>query len=282
MSSMVRRYLESPRARRRSAQLTGLLAVTAAVAVAIALLPGGKKELRVERAVPAQAAHGVEPPPMPKTVRLDRADRSAIDRALDRFVPAAVKRTDPALAFDLVTPTLRAGTTRADWATGSIPVQPFPAVGRRFHHWTLSYSYRNHVGLELLLRPPPTAELGQIAFAVDLRRIHGRWLVDSFIPAAVYAAPGTPPRISAVPDFGASSGAPAPAKARLDPVWFLLPASLLALFLASLTGHALRAWLRGRRAVRAYEAGQQNPRALPPLPAATRSRVVVVRAERNR
>jgi hypothetical protein len=273
---MVPKLRTSPRARRRALKAAAALAVIAATAGLTQLLPGGKQ--LSSPAAPAPAA-AVAPQPssvLPKNVPLRPADRRAIDRALDRFVPAAVRRSDPALAYDLVTPALRAGSTRAEWATGTIPVQPFPAQGSRFHHWTLSYSHPNHVGLELLLKPTHEAEIGGIAFAVDLKRMRGRWLVDSFIPAAVFSGAGEPPRISAVPDFGPTAGASSPGSRRLDPVWILVPASLLVLSLVVLLGYGVATWIRGRRVLR------DSPRALPPLPQPTRDRIAVAQAGRDR
>jgi hypothetical protein len=260
-----------------------LLAALGVLALATRLLPGGRELEPV--AAPGDVAAAPAPAPVERqNVRLRPRDRRAIDSALDRFVPAAVARRDPEAAFDLVTPSLKAGSTRAEWATGTIPVQPFPAQGQRFHHWTLSYSYPNHVGLELLLKPKQrkNAEIGAIAFAVDFRKQQGRWLVDSFIRAAVFAGAGAPPRISAVPDFGPTGGTRSPESGRLRPIWFLVPAFLLGLGFAFLIGHAIRSWIAGRRAVRAYEAGRQDARALPPLPGPTRTRIAMARGGRNR
>ena len=269
---------KSPRARRRAAIAGAAVAAVAALAGAVQLLPGGKK---LPDVVAAPAGEVAPPPPPPPRVALARADRRAIDRVLDRFVPAAVRRADPAGAYDMVTPALRAGSTRTDWATGTIPVQPFPAAGNRFRHWTLSYSYPNHVGLELLLRPKRETEIGAIAFAVDLKRLRGRWLVDSFIPAAVFSGAGAPPRISAVPDFGPTGGTRSPGSGRLGLAWFLVPAAIFVLALAALIAHAASGWLRGRRAVRAYEAERGVGRTLPPLPAPARARVSFAREGRD-
>jgi hypothetical protein len=278
---MVPKLRTSPRARRRALTVLWVVAAIGVLAGASRLLPDGK-ELDVASAPAGPAIPERPTPAPPKPVPLRTGERRAIDEALDRFVPAAVKRRDPGLAYELVTPALRAGTTRADWATGTIPVQPFPARGRRFHQWTLSYSYRNHVGLELLLESTEKKEVGAIAFAVDMKRLRGRWLVDSFIPAAVFAGAGAPPRISAVPDFGPTGGTRAPSEGRLDPIWFLVPAAVFALGFGALIAVGTMRWLRGRRAVRAYEAGRQDVKQLPPLPAPTRSRVALARAGRNR
>jgi hypothetical protein len=42
------------------------------------------------------------------------------------FIHEAVLRENPGASWDLVTPQMRSGSTRAQWATGNIPVTPFP------------------------------------------------------------------------------------------------------------------------------------------------------------
>src|SRR5436853_5286807 len=77
--------------------------------------------------------------------RLTAADRAAIDRTLDVFVPAAIARRHPERAFAVVTPKLRQATTRAQWARGNLPVSPYPAVGKRFHGWTIDLASPGYV-----------------------------------------------------------------------------------------------------------------------------------------
>jgi len=119
-------------------------------------------------------------------VPLGSADRRAIDAVLDRFVGGVVTRRDPLAGWALATQRLRKDTTRRDWARGDVPVYEYPARGPRFHDWLLDYSFRDSVGLELGLRPRRGAKVGNAAFDVDLKRIHGRWLVDSIYPRAIY------------------------------------------------------------------------------------------------
>ena len=85
--------------------------------------------------------------------RLTAADRAAIDRTLDVFVPAAIARRHPERAFSVVTPHLRQDTKRAEWARGNLPVTPYPAVGTRFHAWTIDGLSRNYVMIDTQLHP---------------------------------------------------------------------------------------------------------------------------------
>ncbi len=133
--------------------------------------------------------------------RLDRSDRREISRLFDRFVPAAVRRLDPLSASRMVTPDLNAGTSRADWKRGEIPVYPYPAKGRSFHGWTVRYIVGRQVGIELFLHPRRGSNVGPIAFNVVVKHVGKRWLVDSFLPAAVYTPPKKGNRISAPVDL---------------------------------------------------------------------------------
>jgi len=44
----------------------------------------------------------------------------------EAFVATAVARKDLAKSWELASPELRGDLTRADWLTGTIPVQPYP------------------------------------------------------------------------------------------------------------------------------------------------------------
>ena len=84
--------------------------------------------------------------------KLTPAERAAITRSIDVFVNHAVKRSNPAAAFDVVAPEMRPAMTRKSWRGGDIPVYPFPAAGTT-HPWNILYVTREEVGLELQLQP---------------------------------------------------------------------------------------------------------------------------------
>lgn len=204
-------------------------------------------------------------PSLASAAELSRAERRAITRVLNRFVPAAVRRENPLAAYGLVTPVLRTAATRAEWARGDIPVYPYPAAGRRFGAWRLEYVLRDKVGIELILLPRRGEKIGPIAFAVDLKRIRRRWLVDNFMPAATFAAPGEPARVLAPVDFGpgSSSGGGFSSEPRIDGAWVALPLAVLGLGPIVALAALLAVGLRGRRA-------RPPQTALPPLPASRR------------
>jgi hypothetical protein len=140
--------------------------------------------------------------------RLSAADRAAINATLDVFVNHAVKRKDIGRSYDVVTPVMRGGMTRAQWSRGSIPVYPYPAAGRRFHEWTVQYRTTEEIALELILAPNARnkKKLGQYLFHVYLQPRDGRWLVDSFMPGATFSPEGEAPVVQAAGDFGATPG----------------------------------------------------------------------------
>jgi hypothetical protein len=196
--------------------------------------------------------------------RLSAADRKAISQSIDTFVNHAVKRKDVSAAYDVTAPELRAGMTRKEWATGDIPAYPYPARGTS-HGWTILYVTRDEVAVNLILRPNPGVRIRGILFNVYLRPVHGKWLVDSFMPAATINTElfGGAARVTSVRDFspGEQSGGPH-GKSLINPDVGYIPFALLALFFVGLAG-AL-----------AWGAIRHRPRvgSLPPFPGTRRAR----------
>jgi len=200
-----------------------------------------------------------------RQVPLRPADRREINRVLDAFVPAAVERKDPLAAYRLATPELRKSATRAQWKQGEIPVYPYPASERR--DWTLNFSFPRQVSLDLFIQPRKDADVGPIAFTVELRRGQGRhWLVDSFFPTAIFPRVEDGGQPLAQPDMSPANvqGTSQTGKARVSPLFFLIPFVLLGLVLLIPVVMFVRSKLREARAERLYA---RTPRGtLPPLP----------------
>ena len=197
--------------------------------------------------------------PGPAGASLSRTDRAAIDATLDVFVPAALFRVRSGRAWPLATPAMHAGTTRASWVRGDLPVVPFPGRGRTFHDWTVSSTAPGVAHLSLLVHPRPGAKVGAVYCDITMRKVRGRWLVDSFVPAASFAAPGEVSSMTAAADFGPGSGGPAFSKSgRIGESWVLVVPGVLAglivlVPLAVLLAHrrrdrrAARRWASARR-----------------------------------
>jgi hypothetical protein len=194
MQVVIGQLLVSPRRRRRLGRAGAVLAAIGGVVLLGVAFPGQHTVERLSQ--PVRVA------PVPRTIELTAADRTAITALLDRFVPAGVMRKDLGLAFDLAAPLLRGDSTRAEWLAGDVPLYPYQPSTSRFGHWTLEYANTQEVGLELLLLPGLVEPQGPIVFKVGVRKSRGGWRVTSFYPAATYAREDEQPRMQAHSDWG--------------------------------------------------------------------------------
>jgi hypothetical protein len=247
----------SPRRRRRLARVGVILAAAFAVLLSTLFLRGPADD--DSEGVPGSQADIYVPP---KSVRVTKKMRREINATLDRFVPAAVRREDPRVAHDLSTPVLRASATRRQWEQGEIPVYPFHAKGSRFHGWTVNYSIPNNVNVDLMIQATDEEkESSGIAYTVDLKRIGGRWLVESFFPMAEFrrvpAANGS--RIVAQPDLAPTQtreGATQTGEDVTNRVFALAPLLVALLGVVLVIGVFVTQYIRGKRAERDYLAGR--------------------------
>ncbi len=180
----------------------------------------------------------------PATAGLKPADRAAINRTLDAFVATAVRHHNVASSYDLVTPQMRGGMTRAAWAKGDIPVYPYPARGTSWHGWTLDFALRNEVAFELFLQPRRGSKVDPISFSGSLKRVHGRWLIDSFYPAATFDSKTE--RVVGPRDFGPSAVSSNAGESTLGAIWFVVPAALAGLIVLVPLAFLLFNWARSR------------------------------------
>lgn len=233
-----------------------LLAIGGAVALGM-LYPNTAQE-------PKEQARAVEPGQVyrePKTVKLTNADRAIALRTALRFVNTAVARRHSEDSYELVAPELRQGLTREQWRAGEIPVVPFPATEVRVG---VDYSYRNELGLRMMLVPSPTSELRPTTFNMDLQASGSgderRWLVRSWTPNAETITPQ--PEQQSGNAGGASAGGfpklgdedPKGLGAPLGAAWILVPIVVLGFVLLVPLGLGIRSWRENRRALRDYEA----------------------------
>ncbi len=242
----MRGIFASYRWRRRLAWGSGaLVAFVSLVVLAIALPKSHGKHYRL-------APTGTEPVDVntvpAKQVRVTPALRREVNRTLVAFVRTAVTRADSAAAWNLVTPLMRIGISRRDWNNGEVPVNPFPAEISDEPSWRVLTSYPRDLTIDLVLQPRSGAHTGAIAFAVEFKRMRdGRWLDDSMVPEHVFggsAPAGTTPKVTVTSGAGQH--------ARLSPLWFIIPGSLLGLVIAVPLLVALNAWRRSRAIERRY------------------------------
>jgi hypothetical protein len=195
------------------------------------------------------------------------AKRHAVSGVLARFIDGAVARHDLAGTWELAGPGLRSGLSYEEWRRGEIPVVPYAASKRGAGTWNVvNYSYRNRVGLELLLHP--VNRTGQAATVeTDLVRGHDhRWRVDYWMvtklhgPGSAGAADSAsamsegPPNVHKLPGKGKKRLSAAPRAsavttggARLDARWLLAPLGLVLLVILLPVGRAAAGRRRERR-----------------------------------
>ena len=248
----MRRILASYRWRRRILWTLPFVLVAVSFAVLIASLPSENEELSEEPApVPPAARVTEDVPDLGRRVSVTPATRREVNSVLTRFVRHAVVRDDPEAAWDLATPGLKAGQTRAEWRRGDLPVFPFPAKVDEATGWYVLESFENDLLVSLLMHARPGTKRGAIAYQVELKRVgngrNRRWLVDAFVPERVYAPTAEKPTRAAARDEPSSVPT-----ARLSPLWFAVPGVLLSLIVLVPVSVAVLNWRRGRRADKAY------------------------------
>ena len=253
----MRAILRSPRKRRRLAYSIGIpLVLVALILAGVELLPEAKDdppEVFGKQQAYNVAAHE-------KAVKLTHADRKLVNETIDVLMNDGVKRRNPGAVYHVATPNLRNQATRAEWRKGDIPVYPYPALGKRFHGWTINYSQQNHLNVDLLVMPSRNrATLGPVALTLDLRKVHRKWLVDGIFPVATFAP--LPPQGNRGPVIStydlvpaASGSAPNGARSRLSYAYFALPGLIIGGGIAFVIGFFTLRMIRDRRAERRYRA----------------------------
>jgi hypothetical protein len=276
------RFLESPRRRRR------LLMTAIPIAIAAPLI-----YLGVHYSTPGNPENATGGKidtsfySEPKHVRFTPKNQRAVRKVLARFVETAVARRNVGAAWDLAGPSLRVGTTYADWRKGDIPVVPYPAAKHGQGTWSyVEFSHRNRVGLEVVLFPKPRSGYSMATASAEVQRGRdGRWRVDYWMlekfhgPAATAPADSAsalgegPPNVHKLPgkkegantqaSRSAAHKAAAPAKRKtaapeigpkpLDRKWLILPFAVLSLIIIVPVVVGTSVWIRNRRAEAAFK-----------------------------
>jgi hypothetical protein len=217
----------------------GLVAV--AVAAAVVLLPSSKHHPEVFTKAPVQDVSKV-----PKSAKLDQKGRAEVVLVASDFVKTAVRRNHVDASWAMTDPSLRQGFTRREWATGNIPVVPYPATGIR--QIQIDWSYSNDVALDIVLVAKASSHLPPKSFMIELKRsggrVHHRWLVASWAPHGVSEAS----MLGTSADQGAI-----PKSTSLSSRWLLLPLFLvLGMILTVPIVLTVRERVRGARAERVH------------------------------
>jgi hypothetical protein len=197
--------------------------------------------------------------------RLTASERRQIDATLNSFVNHVVKRQDIDAGYGSVTPAFRLGMTREQWDRGSLPGIPYPAAGKN-HGWVVTYRHGNELGIEVVLQPQKGSGVGAGSFPMTMKRIHGKWLVDSMVPGAFFAPEGKKARVVGTNDFQAqgdgSGGGGGSGTQRVPADFAYVPFAIFGVIVLILVSAALIGGFRWRK-VRD---------GLPPLPERMRTR----------
>ena len=193
---------------------------------------------------------GWMPPEEPVAVSPSRARVSAGLAVARRFIATAVARRDVGRSWDLVTPSLREGYTRAQWSRGDIPIVPYPVDTAR---WEIDYTFADEMGFKVALFPRRGEKTRPTVFNLDLKAVRSgtgtRWLVEGFTPGIVRALPAGssgPDRL--LPNLGERAAG----EARLGAAWLAVPFAVLGLALLVPVVVGVTHWRRNRAAERAW------------------------------
>jgi hypothetical protein len=238
--------LSSPRFRRRATKLTGLAAVAGAATVISILFWNTGREFDT----PVRQNEPAIVPTVSRSVSLSEAERrQALDTAA-RFVRTAVRRENTIASFDLVSEQLRSGFTRREWATGDIPVQPYPVDAAR---WKMDYSHEDEIGLSVYVIPRGGKRVRPMVFLRSLiRSTTGEWVVDSWVPGAPSGAQAPPALQSWSSAVRSGSATATTDAARMSGIWLAVPIALLLSGLAFGLFHIARERHAVAKAERAY------------------------------
>ena len=243
------RLLSSPRRRRRLAW-----AIAALIPLAALVVLGVEFSNTAPKSPQPTASGGWVPPPEQKSVHYPATRMAKPYTVASKFVATAVARHDVASSWEITAPSLRQGMTRSQWASGDIPVVPFPVAAAK---WWLDYSYPREVGFKVGLFPKKGSDVRATIFFIDLKAF-GRgkgqqWLVESFVPGVVRGLGSSPSQsgaqASGLPDLGARR---ASGSSQLSAAWLLVPVGFFSLVLLIPLGVGINHWYRGARAERAY------------------------------
>ena len=191
--------------------------------------------------------------PEPKKVPLRTRERVAALAVASKFVDTAVARNDVDRAWELVTPTMRAGYTRKQWDTANLPgIPPFPVASAR---WRLQFSDEKGIGFTLALFPTKASHQQAQVFMIGLHKVgarqHRHWRVDNWQAAPTtggLSASGGGSDGGGLLDQITPRGTTTSAKAKESTIWLLIPVGLLSLALLIPAGIAGTNWYRNRRA----------------------------------
>ena len=173
------------------------------------------------------------------------AELRAIRVLLRSFVPEAVGRDHPGKAWDLATSDHALDDDPRRVAAGIAAGVPVPCPQNDVTASGPITVGPNAVTFDLMLQPRAGSDVGVEVYTTEVRRIDGRWLVDSMAASAQFAGPGGPATITAQPDFAPHVQGIAHHD-NLSGKWVLVPIAVISLPLIVAPLGMLLLWRRGR------------------------------------
>jgi hypothetical protein len=171
-------FFSSPRAQRALYWISGIVFLAGVVAIITVYATRGST-------APATVSppSNSQPSPPPKNVKAS-SDALGVAR---KFLETAVVRKNLAASYSLVGPALKGGLTLKQWKSGNNTVVPYPANNAKTTALLVKSSHPTALLLQVQLIPKPGSNTKPQAFSLELNKLKGRWVVNSFTP--LYQAP---------------------------------------------------------------------------------------------
>jgi hypothetical protein len=243
----VSRLVSSSRFRRRAAWL-GVCVAVAGVVVFLGVHfsnTGHKFTQTFEAGKTAQLV-----PKSPKRQPFTAVEQKQVRAVAVQFIESAVYRNHVDRSWTITTSGLHQGLSRSDWATGAIPIVPYPKTAVETVRWRLNYSIADEVGMKVAFFPKPTARVERQVFDISLQNrgtaASPRWLVSYWAPSGGVQISQGDPRVPAI--------ATNPPKPELGAVWLFVPVGIIIGGLVGIVVFLLvRARIRHVRAMKHYK-----------------------------
>lgn len=115
---------------------------------------------------------------VPATVKLT----PGAQKVARRFIQTAVARKNLPEAYNLVTQQIKQGQSLKSWSTGNIAVIPYPVDQIKYAPMKIDFSYPTEAQIQVALLPKQGSKVKSQLFLMDLVKVKGKWLVNSWVP----------------------------------------------------------------------------------------------------
>lgn len=167
-------FFSSPRAQRALYWVSGIVFLAGVVAIITVYATRGSS---TPTAVNQPSGSQVSTPP--KNVK-PSSEALGVAR---RFLETAVVRKNLAESYNLVGPDLKGGITLKQWKTGNNTVVPYPANNAKTTALIVKASHPTSLLLQpVALVPKPGSGFKPQSFSIELNKLNGHWVVNSFTP----------------------------------------------------------------------------------------------------